>query len=360
MEQKTIIHIIYNLGRGGAETMLVQVLKELKEYRNIVIILFNENHFKEELECEKLICLHLKSILSFPMAVFTLKKIIKKEKPDLVHSHLIWPTMMARLATPKNIPLITTIHTSVATSLDYKRWYIRFLDKATYRFRKSIILVVSKVAYQEYFSILKLKSYQSHVLPTFVNVERFKNASSGLHHPGPVFKVVAVGALSAQKNFSFLLNAFAILSDKNIELHIYGKGDRQELLQNQIEETGANVVLKGQVGSIEEILPQYDLYVMSSLFEGFSLSVLEAMAMRIPLLLSNIASFKEQCEDGALYFDLDKPSDFAEKLLQLKNDNELRTSLAENAFERVINNFTLSHHLQKLRAIYREAIEGND
>ncbi|MEO6133552.1 MAG: glycosyltransferase [Ginsengibacter sp.] len=359
MEKKTIIHLIYNLGRGGAETMLVQVLKELKEYRNIVIILFDENHFKEELECDKLICLHLKSMLSFPGAVITLKKIIKKENPALVHSHLIWPTMMARLATPKNIPLVTTIHTSVATSLDYKRWYIRFLDKATYRFRKSIILVVSKVAYQEYFSILKLKSYQSHVLPTFVNVERFQNPL-GMHNPGPVFKVVAVGALSAQKNFSFLINAFANLPDKTFELHIYGKGDRQELLQSQIEETGANVLLKGQVNSVQKILPQYDLYVMSSLFEGFSLSVLEAMAMRIPLLLSDIPSFKEQCEESALYFDLDKPANFVEKLLQLKNDKELRTELAGKAFERVINNFTLPHHLKKLRAIYKSAIEENE
>lgn len=359
MEKKTIIHIIYNLGRGGAETMLVQVLKELKEYRNIVVILFDENEFKDELECDKLICFHLKSMLSFPGAVFTLKNIIKKENPALVHSHLIWPTMMARLATPKDIPLVTTIHTSVATSLDYKRWYIRFLDKATYRFRKSIILVVSKVAYDEYFSILQMKPYQSHVLPTFVNVERFQNRSGG-HTPGAVFKVVSVGALSAQKNFSFLINAFANLSDRNIELHIYGKGDRQQLLQSQIEQTGANVLLKGQVKAIQEILPQYDVYVMSSLFEGFSLSVLEAMAMRIPLLLSNIPSFKEQCEDGALYFDLDSPLDFTEKLLQLKNDKELRIALAEKAFERVINNFTLPHHLEKLRAIYKSAIEVNE
>src|SRR4051812_6284329 len=102
MQKKTILHLIYNLGRGGAETMLVTVVKELTDYNNIVVTLFPQNHFKDELKCDPYYRLHLKSVLLLPLAANRLKKIIKENKGDIVHPHLFWPTVLARMATPKN------------------------------------------------------------------------------------------------------------------------------------------------------------------------------------------------------------------------------------------------------------------
>jgi glycosyltransferase involved in cell wall biosynthesis len=351
LEKKTIIHFIYNLGRGGAETMLVQVLKELKEYRNIVVILFNENHFESELECDKLICLNLKSIFSIPLAVLKFKKIIQREKPGIVHSHLIWPTMIARLATPCKITLITTVHNSVATSIDYNRWYIKILEKITYRIRKSTLIFVDNGSHLDYFTKLKLKPSKSYTLHTFVDINNFKRKDF-TKQPTSTFKLISVGSLGAQKNYLFLVNAFAMLKNDDIELHIYGTGALGTQLQDKINETGANVVLKGQVNNIQEIIPEYDLFVMASLFEGFSLSVLEAMAMRMPLLLSNIPSFKEQCENCAFYFDLNDENDFIQKLKYLMEHQQILRPKAEQGYERVINNFTLEHHMKGLRKIY--------
>ena len=132
MTKKTILHFIYSLGRGGAETMLVRVIKELPEYRNIVVTLNKNNHFINELQSDEFICINKPSLLSLPSAVFSLKKIISKYKPAIVHSHLPQSNFIARLATPKHIPLITTIHTSIATAIDYKKWFIRLLDKFTW------------------------------------------------------------------------------------------------------------------------------------------------------------------------------------------------------------------------------------
>ena len=61
-EKKTILHIINNFGRGGAETMLFSILKELKEYNNIVVTLYEENHFDNNLQCDKYFCLKLRSV----------------------------------------------------------------------------------------------------------------------------------------------------------------------------------------------------------------------------------------------------------------------------------------------------------
>jgi L-malate glycosyltransferase len=353
--RKKIVHFIFNLGRGGAETMMVRAIKELPEYEHVVVTLFPLNHFGQELQCDKLVSFNFSSLFQLPLGIFKLRRLVKKEKPHIVHTHLFWPTIVARLAVPRRIALITTIHAFIASSVEYKYWYIRFLDKLTYPLRKSIIIVVARGALEEYFSFLKLKPWKAYHLYTFVDINRFKAAALP-QSPGPVFKVVSVAGLRKQKNFSFLIEAFALLKEVPVELHIYGTGDLLEELEKQIQAADVRVLLKGEVTNIEAILPQYNLYVMASSFEGFSLSVLEAMAMGMPLLLSDIPSFREQCEETAVYFNLNSPQAFAEKLKQLISDTARLQQLAEGAKARAVQNFTLEQHMQGLRSIYLDAL----
>lgn len=359
MQKKKIIHFIFDLGRGGAETMLVRVLQELTEFENVVVTFIPMNHFGEELKCDKLICLNMKSLLMLPLIVFRFRKIVKAENPDIVHTHLFWPTVIGRLAVPSRIPLITTIHAFIATSVEYKQWHIRFLDKLTYRFRKSVIVVVARGALKEYFSFLRLKPWKSYALYTFVDIGRFNNKQLPPPVSSPVFRVISVGALRRQKNYSYLVEAFSRIKDKPIELHIYGRGDLEESLRRQIETSGARVVLKGQHKEIEQIIPQYDLYVMSSSFEGFSLSVLEAMAMGMPLLLSDIPSFREQAEGIAGFFPLNDPDQLVKQLVAFsqKPAAELK-AMGERARQKAVNEFTLEKHMEGLRAIYAETLAG--
>ncbi|MEO5945090.1 MAG: glycosyltransferase [Ferruginibacter sp.] len=354
--KKTILHFIYSLGRGGAETMLVRVIKELKEYNNIVVTLKADNDFEGELECDKLISMDLKSIATFPLGIKKLKTIIKENNVDMVHSHLFWPTVISRIAVPKNIPLVTTIHTFVCTSLDYKKWYIRSIGKFTYKLRKSVIITVAKGAQEEYFSFLKLKPYKTFVLYTFVDLERYSKQNNTL--PNSHFKLISTGSLKKQKNQRFLIQVMALLKDSDIELHIYGEGPLRQELQQLIDKTGAKVTLKGTVKNVEDILPQYDAFVMSSAFEGFSLAVLEAMAVKIPMLLSDISSFREQCSDTSLYYKFDDTVSFLNQLELLRNNNAERDRLRNDAYERVRANFTLPHHMLQLRKIYTEVLDG--
>ncbi len=356
--KKTILHIIYNLGRGGAETMLVSVLKELTEYNNILVTFDAENHFGEELQADKHICLNTPSTKQFPLAAVRLRKVIRKYRPDLVHTHLFWPTIIARIVTPKKIPLITTIHAFIATSVEYRHRHIKWLDKLTYHLRKSIIITVAKGALNEYFSFLRLKPYKAYMLHTFVDVRRFNEANALPGENSKSFRIMTSGALREQKNHKFLVTAFKELNG-NFELHIYGSGPLHQKLSSQIKESRIeNVVLEGEVKNINEIIRQYDLFVMSSTFEGFSLSVLEAMALKMPILLSDISSFREQCEDTAVYFDLNSTTDFINKLKQLSLDNRQLQTLGEKAKQRVLANFTIEHHMKGLRSIYRTALVG--
>jgi glycosyltransferase involved in cell wall biosynthesis len=192
------------------------------------------------------------------------------------------------------------------------------------------------------------------VLYTFVDTTVFSNV--GVKETGDVFKLMSIGTLRYPKNHHYLVSVFEKLKGSDIELHIYGNGPLQHELQEAINRTRARVILKGEVNNVQEIFPHYDLYIMASLFEGFSLSVLEAMAMQMPLLVSDIPSFREQCEDTAIYFSLDDTNDCVEKIKTLSKDKMLLDRIGQLAKNRAVNNFTLAHHMAGLREIYNEAL----
>lgn len=355
--KKTILHFIYDLGRGGAETMLVRVLKELKEYHNIVVTLYNNNHFKNELECDELINLNHPHLLAFPSTAKKLRQIVESKKVDLVHTHLFWPTVIARLGVPKHIPLVTTIHAFVQSSLEYKLWWVRFLDKYSFKKRPSTIIAVSKGALKEYMDFHHQPVSNGIALYTFVDLDKFTSRRiPGVNDQR--LRIVSVGALRKQKFQSFLVEAMSKLKDKDIELDIYGSGPLEVELNNQIASTGAKLNLKGESKDLQDILPKYDLFIMSSIFEGFSLGVLEAMAIGLPLLLSDIASFREQCGETAVYFPLDNPALLAEKIKNVVLEREEYEHRAERARERVMANFSLTHHMKGLKSIYTEQLKN--
>lgn len=359
-DKKTILHIIDYLGRGGAEVMLVKVLKELEEYNNIVVTLNPQNHFGGELTCNEYYCLNMGSFANFPFAVIKLRNVIRKHKISLVHSHLFSATLVARLATPARIPLITTIHTNVS-SREYKKWYVRMLEKVSYKMHKSILIGVSAGVMDQYFDFFDHKPYRKYLLHTFVDLKElekpFQVPQAGVNKEN--FNLVAIGALRFPKNQQYLIRAFEKLKNEKFELHIYGIGVLQPEIEQLVKQTGVNVILKGEVKNASRLLPQYNLYVMPSEFEGFSLSVLEAMAMEIPMLLSDIPSFREQCADTAVFFDLKDTDDFIRKLKMIAANKTLQQELAAAAKQRVLSHFTLEHHMEGLRKIYTDTLNNN-
>lgn len=352
--KKTILHIIDSLGRGGAETMLVTVVKQLPEYNNIIVTLSPGNEFGSTVEQYDIYCLNMGSPLQVPLAAIKLRKIIRENNVTIVHSHLFWSTVVARLGVPKNISLITTIHTFISSAAEYMPWRMRLTEKLTYNIRKSTIVAVAKGALEEYFSYINMKPHNACHLYTFVDSSVFKGASEKIN--SETFRVVTVGNLKEQKNHRFLLEAFKELKNENISLDIYGKGPLQEELQETISEHNLNVTLKGQSSNIQEQLGKYDLFVMSSLCEGFALSVLEAMASGIPVLLTDIPSFKEQCSDTAAYYKTNCTNDFIIQLLSLKNNRQQLTFLGRNCRTRALENFTLQKHMAGLKNIYSNAL----
>lgn len=127
--------------------------------------------------------------------------------------------------------------------------------------------------------------------------------------------MVSVGSLKRQKNYLFTLASMAILKDLPITLDIYGAGNEEATLKKFAQaQRLTNVRFMGKSASIESVLSNYHLYLISSSYEGFGIAPLEAMAAGLPVLASDIPVFREVAGDSVLYFDLSNPHSLANLL----------------------------------------------
>ena len=317
--RKTILYIIDSLGRGGAEVMLVSTLKDVQQYYNTVIVTLQpENAFTiEELGDSEIICLNIKGKRDILSAVKKLRKIIKEKKAAVVHSNLFWSVIIARLACGKKLPHIFSLATVMSTGIYKHKWYsgyTKILDKLTYKKNQAVISPTKEVL-EDFDKEIGIKGKNA-VLYNFVMNEFFNNQ---IEYTVPInkLKLVAVGNLKDVKNYQLLVDAFKFLKNFNVSIDIYGEGPDRDFLQEQITAFGLKITLKGLNERIYEILPDYDGFVMCSLVEGFGISAAEAMAVGLPLILSDIASLREISQNNALFFDPCDPQSFAEVIVKI-------------------------------------------
>lgn len=142
-----------------------------------------------------------------------------------------------------------------------------------------------------------------------------------------------VGNVKPHKNLMLLLTAFEKIMDKvPHDLMIVGKkegfitGDNMIMVKAQ--KLGTRVHFTGRV--TDDVLKQYFVYadalIFPSLYEGFGLPPIEAMACGCPVIVSDAASLPEVCADAALYCDPNNPQDIADKILRLLKDKHLQES----------------------------------
>ncbi len=149
--------------------------------------------------------------------------------------------------------------------------------------------------------------------------------------------VIAAGRFAAEKNFDMLIEIWNKIADKcaDWELRIYGDGKDKEKLQLLIDEYGlTNAKLMPYATRLDEEMDKASIYALSSKYEGFGLVLIEAQAKGLPCISFNCKHGpSEIITDGVNGF-LIEPGDmdgFADKLLKLMTDYELRKSFSDNA-----------------------------
>lgn len=357
--KKTILYIIDSLGRGGAEVMLVSTLKEIHEAYNIIIVtLHQENVFStEELICDKIFSLHMRSKKDLFSSVKKLKKIIRQNDVSIVHSTLYWSVIVARLACGKRTPQVFSLSTIMTEGIYRYKWYsgyTKFLDWLTYKKNQALISPTKDVL-ADFDNSIGIKG-KNKVLYNFVKEEFFRNEID-YRMPTQKLKLVAVGNLKNVKNYQLLVDSFKFLKNFNVSIDIYGEGADRKILQQQIAEFNLPVRLMGINEKIYEVLPAYDAFVMCSFLEGFGISAAEAMAIGLPLLLSDIETLREIFQGNAVFFDPYNPQSFVDVILKIINGESDLRQLSENGKKISKTNFTKEKYLKGLFKLYDDVLE---
>lgn len=214
--------------------------------------------------------------------------------------------------------------------------YYRFLIP---KIAKDSIKIFTPSAFskKEIIELLKIPAEKIEIAPNAVPEEVIKFRNEIFPNVYGDY-ILAVGSLNPRKNLDRLILAFNKIKIKNLKLII--TGDREKGFANvkitQLIKDRADILFTGYV-DIKGLVGFYKnarAFVFPSLYEGFGLPPLEAMACGCPVVASNVASIPEVCQDAAYYVDSDNIESIAKGIYEVLTKKELREKLRQKGLER--------------------------
>ena len=178
----------------------------------------------------------------------------------------------------------------------------------------------------------------------------------------PGVEVLYAGRLRTRKAVAVLVEAFALLRDRapGARLRLAGEGEQRLALEAQVRRHGLEDVVRFE-GAVPhhrmgELYAAADIFCLPSLYEGFPLAILEAMAAGLPVVATRVAGNPEAVEDGVhgRLVDAEDAAGLAEALLGLIEDEEGRRRMGRQARRRIEEEFSI----ERIGAAYRELWEG--
>lgn len=349
-----ILHIIDTLGRGGAETLLVNVVNSLnQDFDNILLYFSAPHHLKAEITGAKVICLEIpfsvKNILRLKKEV---QKVIEENRVSVVHSHSYWSNFIARLAYTEHVRFVQSYHNAIYDTLWDKKStkLLAFLDKISY---KKEIKLVAVSAYVKSILVEKLRYKNIEVLKNFSDDRHISVSERTPYRKGELLKVISVGNIKKEKNYDLLIEAFnKELKHAPIELDVFGGGQALKNFRKKVKDQSiSNLHFRGQTHQVSEELKKYDLFCMTSFSEACPLSPLEAMRLNMPILLSDIPAFREITEHSVMFFESGNANDFIKKIQQIIK-GEQNISVDKERYGSVLSQYSKEDYLAKLKNIY--------
>lgn len=300
---------------------------------------------------------------------------VSKDKVDLLHS----PSLTAPLRL--SCPLVVTIHDMIwlfpekfsrAKSRSIQRklmeWYYRFVPKSAAQ-HASTILTVSQAAKESIVQhlgvtpehVLVTHEAASHIYGPVDDITKIEAIRSKYHLPTEF--ILAIGSADPRKNLSRLVQAYALLPITLRERYKLVIVWTHHLLAADLAEQIKKLELDNQIQFVkqvsnEDLVLLYNaasLFVFPSLYEGFGLPLLEAMACGTPVIAANNSSIPEIVGDAAVLFEAEDVNTLAVVMDQVLMDQSLQRCLAQKGLERA-SNFSWEKCAHQTLAGYQQAL----
>lgn len=335
MADLKILHIINNLGSGGAEKLIeesLRIMNEIESFEVDLLLLTDKGNvfYKGLIEAEvKIDIIPIKKLKS-PLNIFHIRNHIVKGKYDIVHAHLFptiyWVSIASKLMICNKIKFIYTEHSTHNRRRDKK--YLRFLEKFIYSSFDRVISV-SKSTQKNLIDWLKPKAKDINkfvVINNGININKFKEAE-------PYNKSMINNKFTDNTKLLCMVSRFSEAKDQatviksmkyipeDVHLLLVGEGPLKDYNKKLAEDIGVSnrVHFLGFRNDVERIIKTSDIIVQSSNWEGFGLSAVEAMAAGKPVIASNVSGLRDIVVDTGILFERGDIKSLSSKITELFN-----------------------------------------
>ena len=350
MKRKLLI-IIHSLKRGGgAERVVSNLTIHLsKKYDIHVLTIFdfknlyphkgNYYSLKENLGLIRKFLNFLKLYtLVRPLRLY---KLIRQISPDVIISNMDLTNIsiiLSKRIFRFKIPLIISTHTNPKIAYRKRKTYINILLKIFY-FSKFIdkIITVSKEIQNIFENEYKIDKNKLETIYNSIDFERINELkkekifnSNDIFYDNNIIKFITIGRLREVKGHKYLIDAFSEVKKQvpNSKLIIIGEGPLRRELEEKIKEIDLNndVILLGFKKNPFKYLVNSDIFVFSSLYEGFPTVLLEALACGLPIISTDCKTGPREILDNGKYGFLVKVMDIQDlkiKMISLAKNKDL-------------------------------------
>jgi glycosyltransferase involved in cell wall biosynthesis len=358
-----VLHLISGLEAGGAERMLLWSARyhDRRIFRLLIVSLMSGGVFADAIRREGVEVMEMgqkRGRLSIP-GFFDLLKITRNYAPDFIQGHLFHSNILARIMAPlvPGAMAISTRHN------ERDSWIRRLLYALTSPLNEATIVFspsVEKHARGDNLACRPIRQAPYGIDPVHPFVKR-SDLRESMAIPQDVYLWITVGRLTRQKGVALLIEAFRSLQNRNGSrpmLLIVGEGEERYDLERRAVEGGLvdHVRFLGNRSDVPELLAASDAFVLSSLWEGGPLVVLEAMAAGLPVVATRVGDVPAMVEDGRSGF-IVEPGDIGalakaiSKVMDLGPEGRV---LGETGRKKVTESFLYEGTQRSVENIYRD------
>jgi len=367
-----ILHVITALNRGGAETLLMNIYRNIdREKYKFYFLVFEEEKFEYEDEIIKLggKIFRMKSPKETGMLQYitVLKQLLKREEFDVVHAHNLFncgPTVFAAYLAGIKVRIS---HSHTNKYLDENR---KIKKKIYYILSKFLINIFSTnlIACSEQagnFLFYKLRKFR--VLKNGININKFKFDDEKRNRLRNRYKIENdtivighVGRFNNEKNHSFLIKTFHELLklNNNIKLMLVGNGELENEIKNMVNDLNLmdKILFLGSVENVNEIYNAFDIFVFPSKFEGLGIVLIEAQCNGLPIIASDTITQEVNISNQIKYISLEKQPQYWAEAIYEKSTNKKR---ANNLKLILDSGYLIQSTVKDLEKIYTSKLYKN-
>ena len=366
----SVCHLLPGLPAHGAEQLLLDIVRHMdREHVLLSVCLISERGpLVEEFEALGIPVTFLpKKSRKDLSIIFRLAAFWKKNRFDIVHTHLFTADLWGRMAgLLSQIPIVSTSHTTSDPNIGrLGRWLDRVLDR-----KNSAVICVSEAVRRYRIREAGFNPQKLHLIQNGIDLVRFQNPDSkekvearlGLP-PGRRWAVI-VGRLVPLKGHRFLLEALSLLAKDfpDLGLLIAGDGEEEASLRALSEEKGLSdrVVFLGLRRDIPDILGLSEVLVLPSSREGLPIVLLEAMAAGRPVVVTPVGGIPEVVLEGKTgLFVTQEPTSIAMALKRILDHPEGAHVMGQNARQLIEERYDIRMVARRYEFLYRSILSKN-